>query len=406
MFKHVQFLFAGLLCLMLSACGGPGGQVSSGPNMTSLAVVSNDPNAMPNIGWQNQSDRKELNQATAVPARKVKVAMLLPLTGKHADLGQSMWKAAQMALFDVGSANFEMVPKDTQSTSAGASQAAQEAANAGAQMFLGPIFAEDVRAVKPVSSARNIPMVAFTTDWTLGGGDTYILGFLPFAQVARVAQYAQTHGADRIAVYAPTTPYCDAVIGTLGRTGISPVAVGRYSPQQADLSAQVAAFAASSKDKFNALLLPVGGEGLRSLTSVLSSNGINSRNTRFLGTGLWDESSLTGDPSLYGGWFAAPDPASRRDFERRYNENYGGSPLRLSSLAYDATALAAVLARSGGDAPYSRERLHNPRGFAGIDGIFRFRNDGLSERGLAVLEIQSGRARVIDPAPTAFLAGS
>lgn len=421
MFKPVQFLFAALFALTLSGCVANGTYGGNMPGNT--GVVSNDPNAMPNLGWQTAGDRRDLAQQSAaaqrdpnrpglvVSAKKVKVAILLPLSGKNADLGQSMLKAAQMALFDVGSANFEMVPKDTKSTAAGASLAAQEAANSGASMFLGPIFAEDVRAVKPVSAAHNIPMLAFTTDWTLGGGDTYIMGFLPFAQVARVAQYAKAHGGDRVAVFAPTTPYCDAVIGTLNRAGVSAVKVQRYAPQQADLTSAVAAFAQETKTSaaplsytFNALMMPVGGESMRSLASVLSANGINSRNTRFLGTGLWDDTALSGDPAVYGGWFAAPDPASRRDFERRYSENYGGSPLRLSSLAYDATALAAVLARTGGDGnPYSRDRLMNQRGFAGIDGIFRFRGDGLSERGLAVLEIRSGGARVIDPAPTAFL---
>ncbi len=426
----LQLFFAAVFSLFLSSCtGGGGGYSSSMPWNNNPGVVTNDPNAVPNIGWQTPGDRRELAQQNnaflkdpdrpalvyggAARTKKVRVAMLLPLTGKNADLGQSMLKAAQMAMFDVGSANFELVPKDTKSTSDGAAAAAQDAAQSGTSLFLGPIFAEDVRAVKPVASSSNIPMVAFTTDWSLGGGNTYIMGFLPFAQVSRVAQYAATHGADKLAVYAPTTPYCDVVISTLQRTSADVVRVERYSPQQTDLTALVEDFAATSNTsgdpknptfKFNALMLPVGGEGLRSLTSVLGLNGVNNKRVRFIGTGLWDDTQLTYDPSLYGAWFAAPDPKLRNDFDRRYQENYGGTPLRLASLAYDATALAAVLARTSGDnSPYSHDSMTNPRGFAGIDGIFRFRSDGLAERGLAVLEIQSGKARVIDAAPTAFI---
>ena len=115
--------------------------------------------------------------------------------------------------------------------------------------------------------------------------------------------------------------------------------------------------------------------------------------------------TLNNNPALFGGWFSAPDPDMRADFEKRYQENYGAAPLRLSSLAYDATALAAVLARSATDpaSVYTPQAITNPRGFAGIDGIFRFRPDGLSERGLAVLELRSGSPKVVDPAPTAFL---
>ncbi|MDE1153190.1 MAG: penicillin-binding protein activator [Micavibrio sp.] len=413
----VQYLFVFAFVLLLSGCGGG---TTAGWNAPAQGVVTNDPNSIPNMAWQTPGDRQDLMQqgkdmaagrpglvnAGALP--KVKVAILLPMTGKNGDLGNAMFKAAQMALFDIGAGNFELVPKDTHSTSTGAADAARSAIADGAKLLLGPIFADDVRAVKPVASAANVPVVAFTTDWTIAGNDTYIMGFLPFAQVARVTQYAQAKGYSRFAVFAPQTPYCDAVISTLQRSNAQITKLERYAPSQVDVSTQAAAFAAAAKAPdgtfaFNSLVLPVGGENLRSLITVLSQQGITADNTKMIGTGLWDDASLTNDPSIYGGWFAAPDPQQRRDFEKRYQDNYGTAAPRLSTLAYDSTALAAVLARSGDANPFSRDRMTNARGFAGIDGIFRFRPDGLSERGLAVLEIQGGKARVIDPAPTAFL---
>jgi branched-chain amino acid transport system substrate-binding protein len=414
----VQVLFVSACLLMLSGCGGGGMSGLSMPWGGNAGVVTTDKNSMPDIGWQTQGDRRELaaqNQdvrqqaAAGTPLPKVRVALLLPLSGKNAELGQGMLKAAQMAMFDVGSANFELVPRDTKSTPEGAANAAQASANNHEALILGPVFAEDLRMVRPIAQSANIPVISFSTDWKQAGGDTYMMGFMPFAQVARVAQYAQAKGYDRIGVFAPQTEYCDVVLSSLQRSGVNVVKIGRYSPQQSDLSQIVADFAATSKQEggeyqFNALMLPVGGEGLRSLMSVFAQNGVRTRDLRLLGTGLWDDPSLTRDPAVFGGWFAAPDPALRRDFERRYSENYGGAPPRLASLAYDATALSAVLARIGNPGQvYSRSALTNARGFAGIDGVFRFRSDGLTERGLAVLEIQSGRDVVIDPAPTAFI---
>jgi ABC-type branched-subunit amino acid transport system substrate-binding protein len=380
-------------------------------------IVTNDPNAMPNLAWQTSGDRRELSQQSQQfrpglvnegPVEKVRVALLLPLSGKNTDLGQSMLKAAQMALFDVGSANFVLNPRDTKSTPEGAAAAAAAAVANGDQLILGPIFADDVKAAKP--AANGLPVVAFTTDWKIAGGNTYIMGFLPFPQVSRVAQFAQLQGLGRFGVFAPQTEYCDVVVSTL-RSSADIDRIGRYMPQQTDLNDTVKQFIDESKTpegglRYQALMLPLGGESLRSLASVLNVNGLTNKQVKLVGTGLWDDTNLTRDPSLYGGWFAAPDPKLRADFERRYQENYGAAPLRLASLAYDATALAAVLARTAPKDPYSRSNLTNPRGFAGIDGIFRFRGDGLAERGLAVLEIQSGHTRVVDPAPTAFLSGS
>lgn len=430
-----SFFALSALVLLLAACGGGYGGTSEPWGMSGKGVVTNDPNSTPDIAWQTHNQRQTLAAEDAAMARQpaaapvagkpasVKVGILLPLTGQHAELGQSMLKAAQMALFDVGSATYELVPLDTRSSSTGAVQAAEQAARGRVDLVLGPIFSEDVRAVKPALGAANIPMIAFTTDWTLAGNGTYIMGFLPFAQVARVTQYVEEQAARngtapaRFAAFGPRTEYCDVVFSTLQRTGARIVRTGRFVPGDTDLPLQIEDFANQTRTvndagettavHFDALMLPLGGESLRTLVSLFDQYGINNKNMRLIGTGLWDDDSLTRNPTLFGGLFAAPDPALRRDFEKRYRDNYGSDAPRLATLAYDATALSAVLSRNAGAGEvYSRQRLTNPRGFAGIDGLFRFRSDGLSERGLAVLEIQSGKARVVDPAPTAFASGS
>lgn len=422
----LQILFALFTIFILSGCAN-NYRVPWGTPTTDSGIVTNDPNSLPDIGWQTQSQRHVLVEQrkaqgeeaplpdvtlippipkpeNVTPPGKITVSLLLPLSGKKADLGQSMLKAAQMALFDIGSADFELVPQDTRSTRDGAIAAANEAVRTRASLILGPVFADDLKAVKPIANAANIPVISFTTDWTLADGNTYIMGFLPFTQVSRVLKYAQERGYSRLAIFAPQTEYCDVVVRTAQKNNVSITKISRYAPQQSDLSTLVKDFAESSKGEFDMLMLPLGSEGLRSLVTVMGQSGIDQSKIKFIGTGLWDDATLTSDPSLFGGWFSAPDPGLRADFEKRFESNYGAPPLRLSSLAYDATALAAVLARNGtASSPYTRDALTNPRGFAGIDGVFRFRGDGLSERGLAVLEIRSGKAVVIDRAPTAFI---
>ena len=92
-------------------------------------------------------------------------------------------------------------------------------------------------------------------------------------------------------------------------------------------------------------------------------------------------------PALQGGLYAAPDPSGFRSFAGRYRTRFGGEPVRTATLAYDAVALVAALARTQGAQRFSPEVLTNPSGFAGIDGLFRFRADGTNERGLAVMKV-------------------
>lgn len=322
--------FASILAVfLLSACvtDGIGGWNSS------QAVVTKDPDSLPDMAWQTNGQRQSLIQdAKQRPSlqtvvgeaqvAKVTVAILLPLSGKSADLGQGMLKAAQMALFDVGGVNFELLPKDTADTAQGAVQAANEALAGGAELILGPLFADHVRAVKQTVAGR-VPVIAFTTDWTLAGNDTYVMGFMPFAQVVRVTDFAKSRGHDKLAVIAPTTEYGNIVMDTLNRNGANIVKSLRYAPSQADLAGTLSAFVGPDKTNlpFNALMLPVGGESLSTLTALLDAQGLKNNNVKFIGTGLWDDTALTTNPALYGSWFAASDPALRRDFERRYRDN-------------------------------------------------------------------------------------
>jgi hypothetical protein len=65
---------------------------------------------------------------------------------------------------------------------------------------------------------------------------------------------------------------------------------------------------------------------------------------------------------------------------------------------------AAILARGESGPDFSAAAIANPNGFAGADGIFRFRGDGIAERGLAVLEVRREGFRTISPAPEDFRA--
>ena len=317
----------------------------------------------------------------------VKVAILLPLTGDKSAIGQSMLQAAQLAVFDSGYDNFELIPFDTQGNAQGAGTAASAAVAQGAQIILGPLLAEEVRAAKPVTAARSIPMLAFSTDWTLAGGNTFIMGFLPFGQVERVAAYAASRGLRRTAIIATQDTY--------GRAAASSF---EQSAQRHGITTMQTKSAATG---FDSLFIPATGADLNQALSVMPQAGL-----RKLGTGLWDEPRLAANPAMEGAWVAAPSPAARAGFEQRYRATYNASPIRIATLAYDATALCTALAKHGaarGTGPaFDMQSLTNQAGFAGIDGIVRLNSNGLAERGLAVLEMRGGRIVEIDPAPKRF----
>ena len=105
---------------------------------------------------------------------------------------------------------------------------------------------------------------------------------------------------------------------------------------------------------------------------------------------------------MQGGLYAAPDPSGFRAFSGRYRTKYGAEPVRTATLAYDAVALVAALSRTQGPQRFAPETLTNPSGFAGIDGLFRFRADGSNERGLAVMKVATGGGVAVAGSPKSF----
>ena len=411
-------VFVILPVLMLSACQTAprrGGGYSTAPS----TPAASNPSVLATPGSDALLNSPNANRQPAANLPAVKVGILLPLSGQHKNLGDSMLKAAQMALFDIGHTNFELIPRDTKGTPEGAREATKSALNDGAQLLLGPIFSSSVRAAKPVAASGRVNMIAFSTDWSLAGGNTYIMGFLPFDQVERVTNFAARNNISRVGLLAPESDYgrvvTSAFQNTAPRNNISVTATKTFPQKTQNLAPVVreftrydarAASGALSQAPFDAVMMPVGGSQARAIGSLLTHYELPPRTVRRLGTGLMDEAALASETNLEGTWFAAPAPAARKNFEDRFIQTYGLRPQRLSTLAFDATALAAVLARRGleqsGRPAFDRGSINNPNGFSGIDGIFRFRNNNTIERGLAVLEFRRGQIVVIDNPPTTF----
>ncbi len=317
-----------------------------------------------------------------------------------------MLNAAQQAVFDSAGANFELQPRDT-AAAGGAEGAARKAITEGATLIIGPLFAADIPPVKRIAQANNLMVLPLSTDTSLAERGVFVMGLAPAAQVQRVLAYASQRGAHRFAALIPLTPYGtlvdDVFRRALAEHGQTLIDVQIYDPKGKDLPERVQALA-RQQNEIDALFLPAGGSDLKKIADHLAAAGFNASRIRIIGTGLWDAPGLGHQiPFLVGGWYAAPDPAQRRTFIASYQAVYGAEPPRLATIAYDATALAAILAKRG--IHFDETALTNPNGFAGLDGIFRLRPSGAVERATAVLEVTTSGASVIDTPPTNFLYG-
>lgn len=384
------------------------------------------------------------------PGRRV--TALLPLTGPNAEVGQSLQRAAQLALDAPGAPELDV--RDTRGTPDGAALAARDALAAGTGLFIGPLTAQETDAVAPVAQAAGVPVLAFTSDATKARPGVWTLGITPQQQVRRLVLAVQMEGKSRLAAVVPDNPFGNALADGLNtataQAGLPPPNVRRYSGSFRTLDTamkEVSDYAArrsaieerrraaapaspASPDSeagrrgtaaadpgaapqappdaalpppplpFDALLLGAVGEQAGQTAPLLAAYDMRGEGVRLLGPALWAR-----DPArlsvLAGAWYAAPDPAQRTPFEQRYSAKYGAPPRDLASLAYDAAGIARASSTPAGFDPTA---LLRPDGFGGADGVLALMPDGQVRRGLAIFEIDRGGSHVVQPSPGSFSA--
>ncbi len=329
-----------------------------------------------------------------------KVALIVPLSGAQASLGQSMMVAGQLALQDMRAQNIQLLPRDSGATASEAVIAVNQAIDEGAHLILGPVFAGQVQDAKNSATAKNVPLIGFTTDWTAAGGNTYVMGFLPFQQVTRVMDFAISKGKKEVIIVTPNNEYGRVIASTAEQYNGIATTILRAMPN--DTTGTMAAKLLQMVTPQTAVLFAYDGVETAQIISVLATANATPQNVLMMGTGILDDPSLAQNKTLEGVYFASAPVARRAAFNKRYLEMAGQIPHRLASLSYDAVALAAVLAKANTPNKYNGTAMRDPNGFSGVDGVFRFKDSGQIERNLAILTWKNGAISEIAPAKSRF----
>jgi len=344
--------------------------------------------------------------ATAPPPTGTpKIALLLPLSasGGPGTAALALKNAAELAMADLPGASIELIVKDERGTPDGAREATKQALAEGASVIVGPLLASSVQATGSIARAAGRPVMAFSTDIGVAGRGVYLLSFLPQSDVDRILSYAAAKGKKSIAALIPESPYGTAVNATLqdvaARNGITIKAIERYTPGAIDPAAQRIS---AVKDQIDALFIPENGDNAAAVAKALGSAGLDPKKIQLLGTSAWDDPRIFSMPAFANGWFAQPDKSGFETFAAKYRERYSSDPTRIATLAYDAVFLLNALKKNKGDKAFEPDTIAAPEGAIGLDGLFRFRQDGTNQRGLVIMQVGKGSAVKIDNAPSSF----
>ncbi|MEL7545474.1 MAG: penicillin-binding protein activator [Pseudomonadota bacterium] len=372
-----------------------------------------------------------------------RAGVMLPFSDRRAAVreeAEGMLAAIELALFDGFNENYVLLPRDTAGSAETAGAVAEELVDAGADLILGPLFGANVAPTRdafapepeiqdPLASLfgrsrldpasefeeefkPSVPVITFSNDTSVAGPNTWFASITPEEEVSEIINYAYLQGYDAFAFFGPFSSLGQRVEAKMRRdvmlTGGTMIASRFYESGNTNPSTEAESFALliaaeAELGRKVAVLVPERGNRLRQVAPLLAFYGVDTRIVKMLGLSSWNDPEIWREPSLRGAWFPSPPADEIESFETRYEETYGASPTALAAAAYDAAALSMALSADG---MLTTEELMQDQGFAGVNGLFRFREDGTAERSLAIMEVfpdpEAGGVRQIRPAAPSF----
>lgn len=379
-----------------------------------------------------------------LPPAPIKIAFLAPLSGGAAAIGEDLLAAAELALF-ARTEDVVLLPRDTMGTAASAETAIRGAIDDGAEIIVGPLFAAAAEAVGPIATEEGLKVLALSNDASIARPDLFVLGFRPEEQVDRIMAFARSRNLPGIAALVPDNEYGRRALtawqANQPEPPVDPAILPEASPRALTYSTEITELSTAIREftrydarlgraearaqagqesglqpegapkadiveavpfeREDAMLVADGGARLRGIAALFAFYDVQPGDVQLLGTELWrDDPQALREPSLQGGWLASVDPALEERFAARFQQSFGRRPHELAALAFDAVTLA--IRTAGIDRTFPNTLLTSAAGYDGETGIFRLRPDGLTDHGLAILQVDGPRLQVIDPMPTEF----
>lgn len=341
-----------------------------------------------------------------------RIAVLLPFSHSQSSVraeATGLLAAIEMALFDQNNPDVLLILKDTGGDIRKTGEVTREAIDEGADIIIGPLFADNVIAARSIAIQDDVPVIAFSNARSAAGSGAFLMSFPPEEEVSRIVDWAVLNGINRFAFMGPSNDYSRRVESALrfeaSRRGGSVVGAEFYDPRnaapvdEAQRLARSIEFALDNGAPKVGVVIPDRGVRLRGVAPLMPYYGVNLQQLQYIGTSLWNDPEIWAEPVLENAVYAAPDPADVKIFTRSFTNAYKHEPATLSSLGYDAAAMSiAILA----DGQIDEMEIRELDGYRGVNGLFRFRSDGTIDRGLAVLAITTRGPRVVEEAPDSF----
>ncbi len=380
----------------------------------SISVETYDEEVKTDINNDN-----ELNQI-------INIGLMLPLTGPHYSIGQSLLNASQLALYTSKNSNINFIVKDVGETK-NLTKSFYELVNDDVELIVGPVFSEKLKVLNPMSRDENVKIISFSNNIDITSKNLSAFGLSPEDEIEKLFIYCDSKNLKRIKVILPENIYGNKIkdkISNLKKLGLNiDSKFFYYDPKNPDfyeVSKKVANYEARKENlkneisrlseftdeiskakikklkkldtygelNFDALLIIVNKfDELISFSSVLPYYDVDPKKIQYLGTSTWNKTAIVKEPSLSGGIFTDIDQDSLKRFINHYERYFREKPHELAAFAFDIIGLIAKLQSQDGS--LIKLKTIETISYSGVTGKFRLLNSGRTSRTPEIYKIKN-----------------
>jgi len=340
---------------------------------------------------------------------KIRIGLLVPLTGKNSEIGQSIIKSTRLAINTINNASIEIIPKDTQSNPEVTLEAAKELANSGIKIVVGPVFNESLIYLDELSE---LTFLALTNKNDNFSKNIINAGINATSQLNAIKKFIELNEIKKTIFLTPDVSFKNEIEKAISNSKIKILEnyiyntdptkltkqiekITRYEIRKQNLEDEINRLEKSEQSnkellierlkkrdtlgsvKFDSVVISDFDESLKSVTTSLLYTDITPKEKYFITLNQWFDESLLKETSSQPLYFPSANKDNYDEFSNEYFEKYNQYPNQLSFLSYDLVGLVYYLILQN-ESVIDKKMFTKKTLFKGKVGVFEIKNNKIN----------------------------
>ncbi|MDC0515949.1 ABC transporter substrate-binding protein [Candidatus Pelagibacter sp.] len=346
---------------------------------------------------------------TLLANNKIKIGLLVPLTGKNSEIGQSIIKSALLAINTINNTSIEIVPMDTQSNPEVTLRAAKELANSGIKIVIGPVFNESLIYLDELSELTFLSLTNKNDNFSK---NVINAGINATSQLNAIKKFIELNEIKKTIFLTPDVSFRNEIEKAISNSKIKILEnyiyntdptkltkqiekITRYDVRKQNLEDEINRLEKSEQNNkellierlkkrdtlgsvnFDSVVISDFDESLKSVTTSLLYTDISPKEKYFITLNQWFDESLLKENSSQPLYFPSANKDNYDEFSNEYFEKYNQYPNQLSFLSYDLVGLLYYLTLQNNSVV--NEKMFTKKNlFKGKVGIFEIKNNKIN----------------------------